>query len=101
MTQAVAPCGNYPRCSLPEFSASIKVPTTINVELNPKVAPGAAERYAKIDKGRGLIDAVGRLDVKSVKLQARVGIATGLVVLGDLIGGRCSTWKDSPIILQT
>jgi len=33
-----------------------------------------------------LIDAVRRLDVKSVKLQARVGIATGLVVVGDLIG---------------
>jgi len=33
------------------------------------------------------IAAVGRLDVKSVKLQARVGIATGLVVVGDLIGG--------------
>ena len=32
------------------------------------------------------IDAVGRLDVRSVKLQARVGIATGLVVVGDLIG---------------
>ena len=32
------------------------------------------------------IDAVGRLEVKSVKLQARVGIATGLVVVGDLIG---------------
>ncbi|MGC2201895.1 MAG: AAA family ATPase, partial [Stellaceae bacterium] len=36
--------------------------------------------------GLGLIDAVGRLDVKSVELQARVGIATGLVVVGDLIG---------------
>jgi hypothetical protein len=34
----------------------------------------------------GLIDAVSRLHVKSVKLQARVGIATGLVVVGDLIG---------------
>jgi class 3 adenylate cyclase len=34
----------------------------------------------------GVIDAVGRLDVKSVKLQMRVGIATGLVVVGDLIG---------------
>src|SRR5262249_17289176 len=33
-----------------------------------------------------LIDAIGRLDVKSVELQARVGIATGLVVVGDLIG---------------
>jgi class 3 adenylate cyclase len=29
---------------------------------------------------------VRRLDVKSVKLQAHVGIATGLVVVGDLIG---------------
>jgi class 3 adenylate cyclase len=36
--------------------------------------------------GLGVIEAVGRLDVKSVKLQARVGIATGLVVVGDLIG---------------
>src|SRR5215470_17694194 len=36
--------------------------------------------------GLGAIDAVRRLDVKSVKLQARVGIATGLVVVGDLIG---------------
>ena len=33
-----------------------------------------------------MIDSVGRLDVKSVELQARVGIATGLVVVGDLIG---------------
>src|SRR4051794_40614723 len=36
--------------------------------------------------GLGVIDAVGRLDVKSVTPQARVGIATGLVVVGDLIG---------------
>ena len=36
--------------------------------------------------GLGVIDAVGSLDVKSVELQARVGIATGLVVVGDLIG---------------
>jgi hypothetical protein len=34
--------------------------------------------------GLGVIDAVGCLDVKSVELQARVGIATGLVVVGDL-----------------
>ena len=34
----------------------------------------------------GVIDAVGRLDTKSVELRARVGIATGLVVVGDLIG---------------
>ena len=36
--------------------------------------------------GLGVVDAVRRLDVKSVKLQARIGIATGLVVVGDLIG---------------
>jgi class 3 adenylate cyclase len=33
-----------------------------------------------------IIAAVGRLDLKSVKLQARLGIASGLVVVGDLIG---------------
>jgi class 3 adenylate cyclase len=36
--------------------------------------------------GLGVTDAIGRLHVQSVKLQARVGIATGLVVVGDLIG---------------
>jgi len=36
--------------------------------------------------GLAAIDAVTRLDVQSVKLQTRVGIATGLVVVGDLIG---------------
>ena len=36
--------------------------------------------------GLGAIDAVSRLEVKSVKLQARVGIATELVIVGDLIG---------------
>ena len=38
--------------------------------------------------GRGWASSTlsARLDVKSVKLQARVGIATGLVVVGDLIG---------------
>jgi class 3 adenylate cyclase len=43
-----------------------------------------AERAVRA--GLGLVEAVGRLDVKSVELQARVGIATGLVVVGDLIG---------------
>ena len=37
-------------------------------------------------RGWALFDAVRRLDVKPGKLQARVGIATGLVVVGDLIG---------------
>src|SRR6267143_992271 len=50
----------------------------------PRAHEDDAERA--IRAGLGLIDAVGRLDVKSVKLQARVGIATGLVVVGDLIG---------------
>jgi class 3 adenylate cyclase/predicted ATPase len=50
--------------------------------------PSAHEDDAEraIRAGLGLIDAVGRLNVKSVTLQARVGIATGLVVVGDLIG---------------
>jgi len=50
--------------------------------------PGAHEDDAEraVRAGLGLIDAVGRLDVKTDKLQARVGIATGLVVVGDLIG---------------
>ena len=34
-----------------------------------------------IRAGLGVIDAVGRLKVKSAQLQARVGVATGLVVV--------------------
>ena len=43
-----------------------------------------AERVVRC--GLRSIDAVGRLDAGLAKLQARVGIATGLVVVGDLIG---------------
>jgi class 3 adenylate cyclase len=50
----------------------------------PQVHEDEAERAVRA--GLGAIDAVGRLDVKSVKLQLRVGIASGLVVVGDLIG---------------
>jgi class 3 adenylate cyclase/predicted ATPase len=50
----------------------------------PRAHEDDAERAVRA--GLGVIDAVGRLDVKSVRLQARVGIATGLVVVGDLIG---------------
>jgi class 3 adenylate cyclase/predicted ATPase len=50
----------------------------------PRAHEDDAERAVRA--GLGLIDAVGRLAVKSVQLQARVGIATGLVVVGDLIG---------------
>jgi class 3 adenylate cyclase/predicted ATPase len=36
--------------------------------------------------GLAAIEAVRRLDVNSIKLQTRIGIATGLVVVGDVIG---------------
>jgi class 3 adenylate cyclase len=50
----------------------------------PRAHEDDAERAVRA--GLDVIDTVGRLDVRSVKLQARVGIATGLVVVGDLIG---------------
>jgi class 3 adenylate cyclase len=50
----------------------------------PQAHEDDAERAVRA--GLGLVEAVGRLDVRSAKLQARVGIATGLVVVGDLIG---------------
>jgi class 3 adenylate cyclase len=49
----------------------------------PQAHEDDAERAVRA--GLACIEAVGRLDVKSVELQARVGIATGLVVVGDLI----------------
>jgi class 3 adenylate cyclase/predicted ATPase len=50
----------------------------------PQAHEDDAERAVRA--GLGVVDAVRRLDVKSVQLQTRVGIATGLVVVGDLIG---------------
>jgi class 3 adenylate cyclase/predicted ATPase len=50
----------------------------------PRAHEDDAERAVRA--GLGVVDAVGRLNVKLVKPQARVGIATGLVVVGDLIG---------------
>jgi len=50
----------------------------------PQAHEDEAERAVRA--GLGVIDAVGRLNVKYVRPQARVGIATGLVVVGDLIG---------------
>jgi hypothetical protein len=50
----------------------------------PQAHEDDAERGVRA--GLAVIEAVDRLDVKSVKLQARVGIATGLVIVGDLIG---------------
>jgi class 3 adenylate cyclase len=50
----------------------------------PRAHEDDAERAVRA--GLDVIDSVSQLDVKSVKLQARVGIATGLAVVGDLIG---------------
>src|SRR6516165_7113679 len=50
----------------------------------PQAHEDDAERAVRA--GLACIEAVGRLNVRSVKLQVRVGIATGLVVVGDLIG---------------
>jgi class 3 adenylate cyclase len=50
----------------------------------PQAHEDDAERA--IRAGLGVVDAMGPLDSKSVELQARIGIATGLVVVGDLIG---------------
>ena len=50
----------------------------------PRAHEDDAERAVRA--GLGLVEAVSRLGVKSVTLGARVGIATGLVVVGDLIG---------------
>ena len=50
----------------------------------PRAHEDDAERA--IRAGLAVVDAVGRLDSKSVALQARIGIETGLVVVGDLIG---------------
>jgi class 3 adenylate cyclase/predicted ATPase len=50
----------------------------------PQAHEDDAERAVRA--GLRILEAVRRLDVKSVKLQTRVGIATGLVVVGDLIG---------------
>jgi class 3 adenylate cyclase/predicted ATPase len=50
----------------------------------PQAHEDDAERAVRA--GLGAIHAVSRIAVKSIKLQARVGIATGLVIVGDLIG---------------
>jgi len=50
----------------------------------PSAHEDDAERAVRA--GLGIIETIGRLDVKLAELQARVGIATGLVVVGDLIG---------------
>src|SRR5580704_15564136 len=50
--------------------------------------PQAHEHDAEqaVRAGLALIDRVGRLEINATTLASRVGIATGLVVVGDLIG---------------
>src|SRR5215813_7040210 len=50
----------------------------------PRAREDDAERAVRA--GLDAIVAVSRLDIKSTKVHARVGIATGLVIVGDLIG---------------
>jgi class 3 adenylate cyclase/predicted ATPase len=50
----------------------------------PQAHEDDAERAVRA--GLGVVESVGRLDIKSAELRARVGIATGLVIVGDLIG---------------
>ena len=63
----------------------------------PQAHEDDAERAVRA--GLGAVDAVGRLDIKSVKFQARVGIATGLVVVGDLIGDGSS--REQSVVGET
>ena len=50
----------------------------------PQAHEGDAERAVRA--GLAAVEAVGRIEVHAVTLQARVGIATGVVIVGDLIG---------------
>jgi class 3 adenylate cyclase/tetratricopeptide (TPR) repeat protein len=50
----------------------------------PQAEEDSAERA--IRAGLALIDSISQLDLANSKLQLRVGIATGLVVVGDLVG---------------
>jgi class 3 adenylate cyclase/predicted ATPase len=50
----------------------------------PRAHEGDAERAVRA--GLDLVEAVGRLTAEHAPLAARVGIATGLVMVGDLIG---------------
>ena len=50
----------------------------------PRAHEDDAERAVRA--GLDAIAAISRLDIKAVKLKARVGAATGLVIVGDMIG---------------
>jgi class 3 adenylate cyclase len=61
----------------------------------PQAHEDDAERAVRA--GLKVIAAVGRLKMRAEPLKIRVGIATGLVVVGDLIGGlrRSRLWSAS------
>jgi class 3 adenylate cyclase/tetratricopeptide (TPR) repeat protein len=50
----------------------------------PQAQEDSAERAVRA--GLALVDSIGRLNLAHGKLELRVGIATGLVVVGDLVG---------------
>ena len=50
----------------------------------PRAQEDSAERALRA--GLALVDRIGRLDLAFGKLEIRIGVATGLVVVGDLVG---------------
>jgi class 3 adenylate cyclase len=58
----------------------------------PRAGEHDSERAVRA--GLALVEAVPGLDTAAeTRLQVRIGIATGLVVVGDLIGGRSRRWS--------
>jgi class 3 adenylate cyclase len=62
----------------------------------PRAHEDDAERAVRA--GLGVIDAIGCLDLKPVKLQTRVGIATGLVVVSDASAQEQSVVGETPYV---
>ena len=62
----------------------------------PRAHEDDAERAVRA--GLGVIDAVGRLDLKSCKLQTRVGIATGDVVISEESAQEHSAIGEAPYL---
>ena len=58
----------------------------------PQADEDDAERAVRA--GLALVDEIGKLDLPSGRLQMRVGIATGLVVVGDLLGSGDTKERD-------
>jgi class 3 adenylate cyclase/DNA-binding winged helix-turn-helix (wHTH) protein len=62
----------------------------------PRAHEDDAERAVRA--GLGVIDAVGRLDLKYAKLQTRVGIATGVVVVSEGSAQKRSVVGEAPYL---